>query len=92
MGAFAFEVEGPVTCLRVEGNRAAIKYRFAKASGIAEPFKGGGVEVFIEPNANASGGPQTAAEFNPAATQCDDPNMVTFSPLRSGAYTVIDRD
>jgi hypothetical protein len=88
----AFELEGPVTCLRVEGNKAAIKYRFARATGILEPFKGGGIEVFVEPNANASGEPQFAAEFNMAATKCDDPNMVKFSPVLSGAYAVIDRD
>jgi hypothetical protein len=88
----AFEVEGPVTCLRVEGNKAAIKYRFARATGLAESFKGGGVEVFIEPNGNAAGMPQTEAAFNAGATQCDDPNMATFSPVHSGGYTVIDRD
>jgi hypothetical protein len=88
----AFELEGPVTCLRVEGNKAAIKYRFARATGVAEPFKGGGIEVFVEPNANASGEPQFPAQFNMAATQCDDPNMVKFSPVRSGNYTVTDRD
>jgi len=93
----AFELEGPVTCLRVEGNKAAIKYRFAKATGVAEPLKGGGIEVFIEdngpqPDANASGAPQMAAEFNAAATQCDDPNMAPFSTVREGGYTVTDRD
>ena len=93
----AFELEGPVTCLRVEGNKAAIKYRFVKATGVAEPFKGGGIEVFVEdntpqPDANASGAPQIAEEFNKAATQCDDPNLATFSPVREGGYTVADRD
>ena len=93
----AFELEGPVTCLRVEGNKAAIKYRFAKATGVAAGFKGGGIEVFIEdntpqPDANASGEPQTAAVFNSAATQCDDPNMAPFSTVREGGYTVADRD
>ena len=93
----AFELEGPVTCLRVEGNKAAIKYRFVKATGVAEPFKGGGIEVFVEdnapqPDANASGAPQMAEEFNKAATQCDDPTMAPFSPVREGGYTVADRD
>ena len=93
----AFELEGPVTCLRVEGNKAAIKNRFAKATGIAAGFKRGGIEVFIEdnspqPDANASGAPQMAEEFNKAATQCDDPNLATFSPVREGGYTVADRD
>jgi hypothetical protein len=93
----AFELEGPVTCLRVEGNKAAIKYRFAKATGVAEPFTGGGIEVFIEdnspqPDANASGEPQIAAVFNAAATQCDDPSGAPFSPVREGGYNVADRD
>jgi hypothetical protein len=86
-----------VTCLRVVGNKAAIKYRFAKATGVAEPFKGGGIEVFIEDNtpqadANAAGEPQTAAVFNATATQCDNPNMAPFSTVREGNYTVLDRD
>ena len=93
----AFELEGPVTCLRVEGNKAAIKYRFVKATGVAEGLKGGGIEVFIEDNtpqrdANAAGEPQTAAIFNEHATQCDDPNMAPFSTVREGNYTVADRD
>ena len=93
----AFELEGPVTCLRVEGNKAAIKYRFAKATGVAEPFKGGGIEVFIEdntpqPDANAAGEAQTEAVFNMAATHCDDPAAAPFSPVREGGYTVADRD
>jgi len=93
----AFEVEGPVTCLRVEGNKAAIKYRFDRASGSAASFKGGGVEVFIEDNgkavdANAAGQPQTAAAFAAAATQCDDPALAAYDTVDSGGYTVIDRD
>jgi hypothetical protein len=39
----AFEVEGPITCMRVEGNRASIKYRFKRASGPGAPPQGGGV-------------------------------------------------
>jgi hypothetical protein len=93
----AFELEGPVTCLRVEGNKAAIKYRFAKATGIAAGLQGGGIEVFIEnnspePDANAAGEPQTEAAFNAHATQCDDPSGAPFSPVREGGYTVADRD
>ena len=93
----AFEVAGPVTCLRVEGNKAAIKYRFDQASGSASTFKGGGVEVFIEDNgkavdANAAGPPQTAAVFAPAAKQCDDPALAAYDTVNSGGYTVIDQD
>jgi hypothetical protein len=96
-----FEVSGPVTCLRVEGNRAAIKYRFDQASGSAAPFLGGGVEVFVEDNgkargsqpvdANAAGAPQTAGAFDVAATQCDDPNLAPYDTVESGDYRVKDR-
>jgi hypothetical protein len=92
-----------VTCLRVEGNEAAIKYRFRHASGAAAPFKGGGVEVFIKDNGhgrhgkpvdeNAFGEPQTKDVFDKNATMCDNPaTTATYSPVRSGRYTVRDRD
>jgi hypothetical protein len=96
-----FEVEGPVTCLRVDGNRAAIKYRFSKATGSAAPFQGGGVEVFVEDNgesrrgrpvdANANRPPELAGEFDATATQCDDPSTATYDTVTSGDYTVRDR-
>jgi hypothetical protein len=97
----AFEVQGPVTCLRVDGNRAAIKYRFTTATGSAAPFLGGGVEVFVEDNgepragqpvdANASRQPQPAGVFDTNASQCDDPNSATYDTVTSGNYTVHDR-
>jgi hypothetical protein len=91
----AFELEGPVTCVRVEGNKAAIKYRFDKATGVAAPFKGGGIEVFVEdngtePSANGQGAPQMAAEFAAGATQCDDPALAPFNTVRAGHYNVTD--
>jgi len=96
-----FEVQGPVTCLRVDGNKAAIKYRFKTATGSAAPFKGGGVEVFIEDNgeprggqpvdANAAGPPQPAGVFDANATQCDDPNTAPYDTVTSGNYVVVDR-
>jgi hypothetical protein len=96
-----FEVEGPVTCLRVDGNRAAIKYRFRRATGSAAPFQGGGVEVFVEDNgeprrgqpvdANAFRPPQPAGAFDTTATQCDDPNTASYDTVSSGNYTVRDR-
>lgn len=96
-----FEVQGPVTCLRVDGNRAAIKYRFKRATGSAAPFQGGGVEVFVEDNgepragqpvdANAFQPPQPAGVFEANATQCDDPNTATYDTVTSGNYTVRDR-
>jgi hypothetical protein len=95
-----FNVEGPVTCLRVDRNRAAIKYRFSQASGSAAPFEGGGVEVFVEDNgeprqgnpvdANAFRPPQPAVVFDLTATQCDDPNSATYDTVTSGNYTVRD--
>jgi hypothetical protein len=96
-----FEVQGPVTCLRVDGNKAAIKYRFSQASGSAAPFQGGGVEVFVEDNgkprqgqpvdANAFRPPQPAGVFDLTATQCDDPNTASYDTVTSGDYTVRDR-
>jgi len=96
-----FHVGGPVTCLRVDGNKAAIKYRFDRATGSAAPFKGGGVEVFVEDNgpprngqpvdANAFNPPQPAGVFQLNESQCDDPNTANYSPVISGNYTVRDR-
>jgi hypothetical protein len=95
-----FKVAGAVTCLRVDGNKAAIKYRFDQAEGSAAPFKGGGVEVFVEDNgqprhgqpvdANAFRPPQPAGVFQTTASQCDDPNTATYDTVTSGDYTVRD--
>ena len=96
-----FRVSGPVTCLRVDGNKAAIKYRFNQAEGSAAPFKGGGVEVFVKDNgeprhgqpvdANAARPPQPSGVFDATATQCDDPNSATYDTVSSGNYVVRDR-
>jgi hypothetical protein len=96
MGDFA--VSGPVTCLRVSGNKAAIKYRFSQASGSAAAFQGGGVEVFVEDNGRPHHGqpvdaatfdpPQAAGAFDAAAAQCDDPNTAAYNRVESGDYTV----
>jgi hypothetical protein len=93
-----FDVAGPVTCLRVDGNKAAIKYRFSQASGSAAPFLGGGVEVFVEDNGQPQGGqavdananrpPQPAGVFDATAALCDDPNSGTYDTVTSGDYTV----
>src|SRR2546423_7797347 len=86
-----FEVQGPVTCLRVDGNRAAIKYRFKRATGSAAMFQGGGVEVFVKDNgeprrgqpvdANASQLPQFPGEFDTNASQCDNPNDAPYDTV-----------
>lgn len=96
-----FTLEGEVTCLRVEGNRAAIKYRFKHATGSAEPLEGGGVQVFIEDNGEPRDGqpvdrntfdpPQPAGLFDLNATLCSDPTLrPDYDPVDSGDYTVHD--
>ena len=90
----AFRVSGVVTCVRVSGNRASIKYRFDEASGSAAALQGGGIEVYVEDNrghtadANAFDPPQPPGAFNAAATQCDDPNTATYDTVESGGYKV----
>jgi hypothetical protein len=95
--ATSFFVRGEVTCLRVSGRRAAIKYRFRRAAGTAEPFKGGGVQIFIEDNgstldepvdATANDPPQPAGAFDTNAATCDDPDTRTYDRVKSGDYTV----
>jgi hypothetical protein len=92
-----FELEGPVTCLRVSGNRAAFKYRFKHATGSAAPFQDGGAQVFIEDNGNQDvdrttfDPPQPAGIFDQFASQCDDPNTrLTYDGTESGEFVVHD--
>jgi hypothetical protein len=95
-----FAFEGEVSCVRVEENRAAIKYRFKHAQGSGEPFEGGGVQVFIEdngepgqdpPDANTFDPPQIEEEFETNAMACDDPRpRQDYDPVDSGNYTVHD--
>ena len=96
-----FTLEGEVTCLRVEGNRAALKYRFKHATGSAALLEGGGIQIFIEDNGDPSGGqpvdrnafdpPQPAGVFDATATQCDDPTLrPDYDPVDSGNYSVND--
>ena len=96
-----FKLEGEVTCLEVRGNRAAIKYRFKHAEGSAEPFAGGGVEIFLEDNGEPRGGvgmdrsafdpPQPAGLFQSNEDQCDDPNSrVGYDRIESGNFLVHD--
>ncbi len=98
MEPFAFE--GEVTCVRVEGNRAAIKYRFKHAQGSGEDFEGGGVQVFVEdngppsrpqPDRNTFDPPQMAGVFDTNAMVCSDPRpRQDYDPVDSGNYTVHD--
>ncbi len=95
----AFHVEGEVTCLRVVGNRATIKYRFTHTEGEGAPSEGWGVQVFIEdngppghgvPDANATDLPMPPALFDPQADVCELPRG-PFNPVDDGNYVVRDR-
>ena len=96
-----FTAKGEVTCLRVEGNRASIKWRFEEATGSAEPLEGGGVQSFVEDNGPPRGGqpadgaaidpPQPAATFGSNADRCDDPqSRPPHDRLNRGNVTVHD--
>jgi hypothetical protein len=92
----SFQVEGEVTCLRVEpkleggGTRASIKYRFRRSTGSAAPPQGGGVEVFIEDNGrpshghpvdgNGTGPPMDAATFEATNPHACDDPNVAGQP------------
>lgn len=96
-----FTARGPVTCLRVDGNRATIKWRIEHGTGSAEPFEGGGVQSFLEDNGQRRRGnppdraaldpPQPAGVFDLNARLCDDPDTrATYDPLERGDVTVQD--
>jgi hypothetical protein len=96
----AFKLEGEVTCLRVEGNRASVKYRFKHATGFLAPFEGGGVQIFLEnngepgsagqPDATAFDLPQPRGVFQLTERDCDDPRLRVYDPIDSGNFTVHD--
>ena len=95
-----FAVQGHVTCLRVVGNRATIKYRFEKTRGPGAPSPGFGVQVFIEdngpassatPDGNATDAPLPPAVFDPQADVCELPRG-PFNPVDAGNYVVHDAD
>jgi hypothetical protein len=94
-----FVTKGEVTCLRVVGNRATIKYRFTHTEGEGAPSEGWGVQVFIEdngppghgvPDANATDLPMPAQLFDPQADVCELPRG-PFNPVDDGNYVVRDR-
>ena len=96
----AFHVEGEVTCLRVVGNRATIKYRFKTTHGPGAPPPGWGVQVFVEdngepgggtPDANATDAPLPPELFDPLAGVCELPRG-PYNPVDSGNYVVVDGD
>lgn len=97
-----FAVSGKVTCLRVAGNRATIKFRFDKAEGSIADHKGGGVQIIVQDNgkprdgdavdANGSDLPQRKEVFEATQSQCDDPALrPDYDPVDSGDYVVRDR-
>ena len=96
-----FEVSGPITCMRVEGNLASVKYRFTRAAGPGAPPQNGGVQVYIEDNGKAKRGvsvdrtasepPQPPGVFDAAAGVCTDPRVnPAWTPLESGDFSVFD--
>ena len=93
-----FKAQGHVTCLRVVGNRATIKYRFEQTSGPGAPPPGWGVQVFVEdngsgpfPDGNATDTPLPPQLFEPTADQCELPRG-PYNPVDSGNYVVHDGD
>ena len=95
-----FRVEGEVTCLKVVGNRATVKYRFKTTQGPGAPPPGWGVQVFIEdngepgggiPDGNATDAPLPPGLFDPQADQCELPRG-PFNPVEGGNYVVRDGD
>jgi hypothetical protein len=94
-----FRFGGEVTCLRVDGNRASIKYRFDHADNPL--IVGGGIQIFVEDNGEPEDG-QTADQtaFEPPmppplfdASQpsvCSDPNLAAYTPGETGNLVVHD--
>jgi len=99
-GAGHFRVEGPVTCIRVEGNRATVKYRYAERSGPGAPPPGG-VQVYVADRGNPEGGqpvdangtdpPTPAPLFGMTKGKCDDPRLRDdLNRVDGGDYRVRD--
>ena len=93
-----FKTAGKVTCLKVVGNRATIKYRFDRTAGPGAPSEGWGVQVFVEdngsgptPDGNATDLPLPADVFDATADQCELPRG-PYNPVDSGNYVVHDAD
>jgi hypothetical protein len=92
-----FAFAGPVTCLRVPGNHATLKYRFDSASPAA--LQGGGIEVFLEDNGAPASGTPDRTFFGPPEPKllfdasgpgnCDPP-LPTLFTVQSGGFTIHD--
>lgn len=95
-----FDVAGPISCLRIDGNRAAFKFRLERAAGSAEQLLGWGFQVFAEDNGKATTRPVDKNAFDPpvppavfelTASQCDDPGLLlSYDTIRSGDMLVHD--
>lgn len=95
LGGVPFTFGGRVTCLRVSGNRAVIKYQFDHAD--PSVLKGGGIEIFITdggPGRNDTQGflpPQDALSWKlTGPSRCDSFDLSPFQ-TKTGDYTVTDR-
>lgn len=94
-----FRFGGEVTCLRVEGNRATIKYRFDHADNPL--LVGGGIEIRAEDNGPPVGGepvdraaaniplPREAFELGRPEV-CGDPALGAYTTVDSGNVVVHD--
>jgi hypothetical protein len=94
-----FRFGGEVTCLRVEGNQATIKYRFDHADNPL--LVGGGIEIRAEDNGNpgdgppvdrgAAGLPMTKDLFEATLPGvCGDPRLGLYNDVNSGNVVVHD--
>jgi hypothetical protein len=99
-----FQVQGEVTCLRVEpkpvvegpGYRASIKYRFRRTSGSAAPQVGGGVEVFVEDNGRPVNGQPvdgnaTGPPLPPQAFEASQPRVCDDPNVAGQPYNPVDQ-
>lgn len=95
------KVRGKVTCVRIDGHRATIKYRFDKAQGSLAAFEGGGIEVFIDDRGKAKRGrpvdrvgfmsPMPKGVFQLTEDQCDPPSLGAYLDITKGDFTIKDK-
>jgi hypothetical protein len=97
----SFQVEGEVTCVRVEpkleggGLRASIKYRYRRSTGSAAPPQGGGVEVFIEDNGRPVRGRPvdgngTGPPMDPITFEASNPSSCDDPNVAGQPYNPVD--
>lgn len=100
-----FEVEGEVTCLRVDpkpaaevaltgpGTRASIKYVVKTSSGSAAPPEGWVIEVFVEDNGHSVNGEPVDANgaLFPVPPELSDPSDCHDPNLAGQPYNPVDQ-